>query len=72
MKYSIILLPSTNHALRAEKVMINAGLQCKLMPVPRDIRSDCGLCLRIESRIKTDILHLLSEAKLDVEDCVEL
>ena len=24
-----------------------AGIACKLIPVPRQIRSDCGLCLRV-------------------------
>ena len=72
LPYSVILLPSTSHALRAEKLIIENGYTCKLIPVPRNIRSDCGVCVRIESQIKAEILPLLSQAKMNVEGVVDL
>lgn len=46
-EYAVILLPSTSHAIRAEQVLQRAGVVCRLIPVPRHISSDCGVCVRI-------------------------
>ena len=45
--YSVILFHSTSHAIRAEKVLQKAGLQSKMIPVPRQLSSDCGVCIRV-------------------------
>jgi hypothetical protein len=34
--------------MRAEKVLQRAGLVIKLIPVPRQLSSDCGVCLRFD------------------------
>jgi hypothetical protein len=46
-QYTVLLVHSTSHALRAEKALAKAGIGCKLIPVPRRISSDCGVCIRI-------------------------
>jgi hypothetical protein len=46
-KYVVFLFPSVSHALKAEKILKAAGIAHKLIPVPRHISSDCGVCLRI-------------------------
>jgi ferredoxin len=46
-QHTVILVYSTSHALRAERVLGGAGVGCKLIPVPRQLSSDCGVCLRI-------------------------
>ena len=51
-RYAVILVKSTGHAIRAEKVLHIANIGCKLIPVPRQISSNCGVCVRIE---RTDI-----------------
>lgn len=45
--YAVILADSTSHALRIEKLLGSRGLACKLIPVPRHLSSDCGVCVRI-------------------------
>jgi hypothetical protein len=45
--YAVILVYSTSHALRAEKALREIGIPCKLIPVPRHLSSDCGVCVRI-------------------------
>ena len=47
-QYAVILVYSTSYALRAEKVLNKAGIACKLIPVPRKLSSDCGVCVRID------------------------
>ncbi|GAK51554.1 hypothetical protein U14_02799 [Candidatus Moduliflexus flocculans] len=46
-QYAVILVHSTSHALRAEKLLRSAEICAKLIPVPRHLSSDCGSCLRI-------------------------
>ena len=44
--YGVVLFDSTQRALKAEKVLKATGFVIKLIPVPRQISSDCGVCLR--------------------------
>jgi hypothetical protein len=46
-QYAVIIVNSTSHALRVEKLLILEKITCKLIPVPRQISSDCGVCVRV-------------------------
>ncbi len=41
----IATFPSSQAALLAEQTLKGAGIEVELIPVPRQIRSDCGFCL---------------------------
>lgn len=45
--YAVFLFPSVSHVLKAEKILKARGMPHKLIPVPRHISSDCGVCLRV-------------------------
>ncbi len=47
LNLAVILFHTSNHAIRAEKVLKAAGHDCRLVPVPRHLSSDCGVCLEI-------------------------
>ncbi len=67
MPFGVILFPSVHFALRAEKMMKGKGIPIKLIPVPRHLSSDCGVCLRIPWERKEEVLGILAESgvKLD-------
>jgi hypothetical protein len=44
--WEVALFQSVHHALLAEKLLKEAGIACKLIPIPRNLSSDCGVCLR--------------------------
>ncbi|MEN6472784.1 MAG: DUF3343 domain-containing protein [Syntrophaceae bacterium] len=48
-EYQVMLFKSVSHALLAEKTLKALGIPHKLIPVPRHISSDCGVCLRFIS-----------------------
>ena len=50
--YAVFLFPSVGHALKAEKILKAAAIAHKLIPVPREISSDCGICLRVEAGLR--------------------
>jgi hypothetical protein len=45
--HAVILVDSTHHAVRIEKLLKKKGIECKMIPVPRQLSSDCGACVRI-------------------------
>lgn len=58
--YGVVLFQSISSALRAEKLLKKEGIAYKLIPVPRHLSSDCGICLRFltenESQIKKALI----------------
>jgi hypothetical protein len=52
ISWEAVLFLSVSHALRAEKLLKEAGIPCKLIPVPRHLSSDCGVCLRFEPPLR--------------------
>ncbi len=67
MAQGVILFPSIHFALRSEKLMKEKGISYKLIPVPRHLSSDCGVCLRIPWEKKEEVLALLAQAKVKVD-----
>jgi hypothetical protein len=58
--FTVALFESVSHALRAEKLIKAAGIACKLIPVPRHLSSDCGVCLRFRTDDAEAVQSLLS------------
>ena len=46
--YGVVLFHSTQAAIKAEKILKEAKIKIKLIPVPRHLSSDCGICLRFD------------------------
>ncbi|MCX5843349.1 MAG: DUF3343 domain-containing protein [Deltaproteobacteria bacterium] len=66
-EYHVILFDSVHHALRSEKILKDIGLPHKLIPVPRHISSDCGICLRFTPDLKNRIEEALA-GKVDIRE----
>lgn len=66
-----ILFKSVSYALKAEKILKQEGLPFKLIPVPKHISSDCGVCLLIHNDMKDKIVDSLT-GRVDIEDIIEL
>jgi hypothetical protein len=45
----VFFFESVSAVLVAEKVLKEMGITNKLIPVPKQLSSDCGVCLRVES-----------------------
>jgi hypothetical protein len=67
-QYAVILVASTSHALRIEKILEKAEIPCKLIPVPRQLSSDCGSCVRILRDNKEKSLQVLEAANIEVNE----
>lgn len=71
-KHAVILVYSTSYAIRAEKILHRAGVASKLIPVPRHLSSNCGVCLRIERADKGAAQKALGAAKMEIEGVHDL
>jgi len=71
-QHAVILVYSTSYALRVEKVLAEVGIPCKLIPVPRHLSSDCGVCVRIERRNSEAALRALEVAQVEMEGIYEI
>lgn len=66
-EYHVILFDSVHHALRSEKILKEMGIPHKLIPVPRHISSDCGVCLRFSADLRNRIEEALA-GKVDIRE----
>jgi hypothetical protein len=69
--WEVILFPSVHHVLRAEKLLKEAGLPCKLIPIPRNLSSDCGVCLRFDAPSRPRIEEIL-RGRVEMENILPL
>jgi len=67
MSQGVILFPSIHFVLHAEKMIKGKGFSIDLIPVPRQLSSDCGICMLIEWERKEVICTLLEERGVKVE-----
>jgi hypothetical protein len=62
--FGVVLFGTTSAALRAERVLGKA-LRVKLIPVPRELSSDCGIALRFEWNLAARVRTELREAGVE-------
>jgi len=58
---------STHQALEFEKVLKNNNYQVKLIPVPRQVSSSCGLAGRVNEENLTDIKNISDENYIEYD-----
>jgi len=66
--YGVVIFYSTSAALRAESLAKKDELIVKLIPVPRNLSSDCGICLRFNNKDKQKIEEILKKNKTEYEN----
>ena len=67
IQYAHVLFFTSNHAFRAEKLLKQEHIDCKLVPVPRQFSSECGVCLRIDRASREQVARLLASARVETD-----
>ena len=65
MQKVIVIFPSTYAAIKAERLCLQTGTPCQVIPVPRNISSDCGIALEIDQSGKKSVEKLFMEHTID-------
>ncbi len=68
MKY-VFLLESVHRVMRAEKVLKEKGIAVDLIPVPREINSDCGVAVELDTGSGEEALKILGENRISFLEC---
>jgi hypothetical protein len=69
--YCVALFDSVSRVMKAEKLLKEAGISYKIIPVPKSISSDCGVCVRFLADQKEIIVKAL-QAHVHVSEIREL
>jgi hypothetical protein len=51
----------------AVDVLKSSGINNKLIPVPRDLSSECGYCVSIDSASVCEVTELLKKEKIEFD-----
>jgi hypothetical protein len=65
----ILLLPSVHQVMKAEKILKGRGIGVDLIPVPREISSDCGVAVEISVDSEDEAFRALEENKMRFIEC---
>jgi hypothetical protein len=65
--FSVLLLHSVSAALRAEKLLKKENLAIQVIPVPRHLSSDCGVCVRFERKDLRKVEEILTKSQLEMQ-----
>jgi len=65
----VILFHSIHQVMRVEKILKGKGVQVDLIPVPREISSDCGVAIELHLESKEEALRLIEESKIPIIEC---
>ena len=71
MKRLILLFPSIHYVLEAERRLKEHGLLTELVPVPKELKGDCGMALLIHPEEWPTVSGLWKEGLLKIEACYE-
>jgi hypothetical protein len=69
---AVILVYSTSHAIRIEKLLNEIGVPCRLVPVPRHLSSDCGVCVRIDRNDIDLAMEAVKTGQVEIDGFFEI
>jgi len=64
----LITFFASHHAIRADKVLGDAGFTTELIPGPKDLSPNCGTALRFELPRREDALAVLADRHVQVDE----
>lgn len=60
----VILFDSIHFVLAAQRLFNERGVWCDLVPVPRDLHSDCGMAVEFRRRDLDAVCSLLADPRV--------
>ena len=65
----VFLFESVHRVMKAEKILKEKGIEVDLIPVPREISSDCGVAVELTKESEEKALLILRENKISMTEC---
>ncbi len=68
-EYYLVLLKSVNQTMWAGRILKQKGIPHKLIPMPRHLSHDCGVCIRLEhvhyERARNEICGAIEDVRFE-------
>ena len=65
----LFVFESVHQVMKAEKLLKGKGVKIDLIPMPREISSDCGVAIDLPCGSKEEALDFLKEHRLSLFAC---
>jgi|GEM_PF-125835 len=65
----VFVFESVHRVMKAEKLLKGKGIKIDLIPVPREISSDCGVAIELSTDSEPEALLILRESRISVLEC---
>ena len=65
----LLVFESVHQVMKAEKLLKGQGIKIDLIPMPREISSDCGVAIELPSGSKEEALDFLKAHRLSLSAC---
>jgi len=62
----LFVFRSVHHVMKAEKLLKNRGFKIDLIPMPREISSDCGVAIELPLESYEEACVFLKESRLPI------
>lgn len=59
--YRVMLFKNVSSVLKVEKLLKGNSIKFKLIPVPRAISSECGMCLQYDISDELNIIEIIQD-----------
>ncbi|AKL94394.1 hypothetical protein CACET_c08860 [Clostridium aceticum] len=66
--YCVLTFHNTHYALNTEKILKENHIPIKLMPVPRQVSSSCGIAAEFPCEDREMILKLCTEHHIEIDE----
>lgn len=66
-EFAVVLVESTNQAMRIEHLLNLSGVKSKLIPVPKFLSSNCGNCLSIDPADIEKVKFVVEKNKIRID-----
>jgi hypothetical protein len=61
----VAIFQSIHRVMKAEKLLKRAKLDILLIPAPRQLTSDCGLAIRYNEAVRSEVMRILTAEGLE-------
>lgn len=62
-----MIFKSMTHVLAAERAARKSGISCRMVPIPRNLSTDCGMCISVKAENGQAFLSVVEEKGLTPE-----
>ncbi len=66
-----MIFKSMTHVLSAERTARKSGIFCRMVPIPREISTDCGMCISVKTADGPAFLDVVKKKGLEPEKVEE-